>query len=148
MEVPPEKHIASIALISVSLVSCGTRLSTPSDVPPVIPRSDVNIDSASEFVVVSQSEPAFIIFTGIPEDIDEDQFEEIKREVASQETLTMLNWQKFFESVNDYARSVILRKDYPNIRVVDGIVCLVASKREAGAPGQGRVRGVRLSAAR
>lgn len=46
----------------------------------------------------------------------------------------MLTWEQFLESVNEYARSVILRNDYPSVSVVDGVVCLVASKKGSGAP--------------
>lgn len=127
-------YMSLFALLLVSLVGCGANIAKPSDVNTVIPRSDIDIDSASKFVVVSQNEPAFIVFTGIPKDIDNGQFEKIKQQVSSRETLTMLTWEQFLESVNAYAKSVILRNDYPNVRVVDGIVCLVGSKRGTGAP--------------
>ncbi len=134
MKIISKAYISLFALILVSLIGCGANTSKPSDVDTVIPRSDVDIDSASKFVVVDQSEPAFIVFTGIPEDIDKEQFEKIRLKVSSRETLTMLTWQQFLESVNKYTQSVILQKDYPNIRIVDGIVCLVASKQGSGAP--------------
>lgn len=90
--------------------------------------------SASQYVVVDQSEPAFVVFTGIPKTIDKAQFERIKAQVAGRETLTMLTWEQFVSSVNGYAQSVMLRDDYPDVNVVDGIVCLVASENGTGAP--------------
>lgn len=97
-------------------------------------RSVRNIQSESQFVVIDQSEPAFIVFIGIPRNIDDKELEEIKHKVSNREKLTMLTWEKFVESVDEYARSVILRNDYPNIRTVDGLVCLVASKQGTGGP--------------
>ena len=120
--------------ILVFFIGCGANISTASPVNKVSARSGSNISSASHFVVINQSEPAFIVFTGIPKNIDEKKLEEIKLKVSSREKLKMLTWERFLESVNEYARSVMLRNDYPNIRIVDGLVCLVASKQGTGAP--------------
>lgn len=90
--------------------------------------------SASQYVVIDQSEPAFIVFTGIPKGLDKEKIESLRQEVSRHEKLTMLTWQQFLTSVDKYARSVIIKKDYPSIRVVDGIVCLVGSKQGTGAP--------------
>ena len=106
------------------------KLGSKSDEKPPSPDDD----SASQFVVVDQMEPAFIVFTGIPKTIDREQFEKIKLQVSERETLRMLSWEQFLESVNDYARSVMLRNNYPDINIVDGLVCLVASKQGSGAP--------------
>lgn len=92
------------------------------------------MNTASTYVVVDQSEKAFTVFTGIPTRINKKQFESIKLKVSSRKTLTMLTWQRFLENVDRYAKSVMLRNDYPNSRVVDGIVCLVGSKKGSGAP--------------
>ena len=116
------------------IIGCGANISVPPHVNKVNPRSDLDINSASQFVVIDQSELAFIVFTGIPPNIGKETFEEIKLKVSSRETLRMLPWEQFLESVNEYARSVILRNDYKNIRIVDGLVCLVASKQGTGAP--------------
>ena len=70
----------------------------------------------------------------IPDNIGKDEFEGIKQKVSTRETLIMLPWEQFLESINEYALSVILVNDYPDIRIVDGIVCLVASRRGTGAP--------------
>lgn len=123
-----------LVLILVLLIGCVASTAKPSKVNGVISLSDTDIDSASDFVVVDQSEPSFIVFTGIPKTLDENKLEEIRQKVSGRETLTMLTWQQFLKNVNEYARSVILRNDYPNISIVDGIVCLVASKQGAGAP--------------
>jgi hypothetical protein len=99
-----------------------------------ISQPDIEIDSASKYVVIDQSEPAFIVFTGIPVDIDNAQLEEIRLKVSNREALTMLPWQQFLENLDEYSQLVILRNDYPNIKTVNGIVCLIASKQGTGAP--------------
>lgn len=127
-------HTPLFALILVSLIGCVTNTPKPSDVSTITPLSDVDIDSASNFVVIDQGEKAFTVFTGIPRNIEKDEFERIKQKVSSRDTLIMLTWEQFLESVNEYVRSAILINDYPSIRIVDGIVCLVASKQGTGAP--------------
>ena len=119
MKITANVHTLSLVMLLVSLIGCGTSAATPSQ---------------SEFVVVDQAETAFTVFTGIPKNIGKDEFERIKQKVSSRETLIMLTWDQFLKSVNKYARSVILINDYPNIRIVDGLVCLVASKQGTGAP--------------
>jgi hypothetical protein len=89
--------------------------------------------SPSKFVVVDQMEEASVTFSGIPRNIDAKTFEEIKRDVSEEEKWTLLTWEQFLENVDEYAQSVILRNDYTNVRVVDGIVCLMASQKGAGA---------------
>jgi len=111
-----------------------TNISKPISVDKVDSRTILEIDSSSQFVAIDQHEPAFIIFTGIPKNLDEKKLEEIKLKVSSREKLTLLTWQQFLERVDEYARLVILKNDYPNIRIVDGLVCLVASKKGTGAP--------------
>jgi hypothetical protein len=127
-------HTFLLVLILASPIGCVANTPIPSDVNKVIPLSDFDIDSSSQFVVVDQNEPAFIVFTGIPKNIGNDEFERIKQKVSSRETLAMLTWEQFLESVNEYAVSVVIRNDYPNTRIVDGIVCLVASEQGTGAP--------------
>ena len=97
-------------------------------------RSSHNIKSASQFVIIDQSEPAFIVFTGIPKNIDKKKLKEIRSKVSKLEKVSMLTWEQFLVSVNKYARSVVIRNDYPNTKIVDGLVCLVASKNGSGAP--------------
>ena len=121
-------------LILGSLIGCGANTTKSSVGAAVVPLSDADIDSASQFVLVDQSEPSFIVFTGIPKTLDAKTLDEIAQKVSSQETLTMLGWQQFLENVNEYARSVVLRNDYPTVRIVDGIVCLVGSRQGTGAP--------------
>jgi hypothetical protein len=124
---------SAVSLFSVFLVftlmsfaGCGGKSGTPA-------YKDKS-QSASHYVVVDQSEPAFVVFTGIPKTIDKAQFERIKAQVAGKETLTMLTWEQFVSGVDEYAQSVMLRDDYPDVDAVDGIVCLVASENGTGAP--------------
>ncbi|MDH5369177.1 MAG: hypothetical protein OEW99_04085 [Gammaproteobacteria bacterium] len=124
----------SLLLILVSLNYSVVHATTPSHASKVSPRSSININTSSQFVAIDQKEPAFTVFTGIPKNIGSDEFKKIKQKVSSRETLIMLTWDKFLDSVDKYAQSVILINDYPDIRIVDGLVCLVASKQGTGAP--------------
>lgn len=116
------------------LVACAANTDTSVPAPAAGPTSSHDRQSASQYVVIDRSEPAYIVFTGIPKSLDETKLDEIKQQVSSDETLTMLPWQEFLLHLNEYARSVMLRNDYADIKVVDGIVCLVASKQGTGAP--------------
>lgn len=119
MKMPTCLHALFLVLFTALLGGCAT-------VPPVSP--------VSQFVVVDQQEPAFIVFTGIPKGLGDEKLEKIKQQVASRDTLTMLTWEQFLQQVHGYAKSVMLRNDYSGVNVVDGIVCLVGSKRGSGAP--------------
>ncbi|MEA1989276.1 MAG: hypothetical protein U9N57_08765 [Pseudomonadota bacterium] len=134
MKMTSKKHVFVCALILASLTGCVINTIKPADASTVTQRSGVAIDSASNFVVVDQGEKAFTVFTGIPKNIDKNELERIKQKVAGLDTLMMLSWEQFLESVNEYASSVILINDYPSVRIVDGIVCLVASRQGTGAP--------------
>jgi hypothetical protein len=127
-------HVFLIALSTVFLAGCMVNTIKPTDASTVAPRSSNDIDSASNYVAIDQSERAFTVFTGIPKNIEASELERVKKQVLGQDSLTLLNWGQFLESVNEYARSVILINGYPNYRIVDGIVCLVASKQGSGAP--------------
>ena len=122
------------ALILATIGGCGVKPTVSTGDMATLRTDDLKVNSASQFVVIDQSEPAFIVFTGIPKDTNKEKLNKIKQLVSSQGKLTMLTWEQFLESVNGYARSVILRNDYPNTRAVNGIVCLVASKQGTGAP--------------
>lgn len=134
MKMISKRHAFLFVLILTSLTGCMTNATKPADANTVHQRTDVAIASASNFVVVDQGEKAFTVFTGIPKNIDKDELERIEQTVSGRDTLIMLSWEQFLESVNEYAGSVILINDYPSIRVVDGIVCLVASRQGTGAP--------------
>lgn len=134
MKMTSKKFVPLFVLILVSLTACMTNTTKSANANTVGPRSDVVIDSTSNFVVVDRAEKAFTVFTGIPKNIDKEELERIKQKVSGRDTLIMLTWEQFLESVNEYARSVVLINDYPSIRIVDGIVCLVASRQGAGAP--------------
>lgn len=134
MKMTPGPLTALLALIAVSLACTAVNAAEPAGANTVLPRSDGQVVSASKYVVVDRSEPAFIVFTGIPKGIDKQKLEKIRQHVAGRKTATMLTWQQFLQHVDEYARSVVLRNDYPRVRIVDGIVCLVASRKGAGAP--------------
>jgi hypothetical protein len=130
----PIPMAALLAPIAVFLVCTGANAAETSGANIAMPRSDSRLDSASKYVVIDHSEPAFIVFTGIPKRLEKKKVEEIRQHVATRNTAAMLTWQQFLQRVDEYARSVVLRNDYPKVNVVDGIVCLVASEKGAGAP--------------
>jgi hypothetical protein len=84
------------------------------------------------FVVVDRSEPAFIVMTGVAEDSSEEEIAEIRARVGEQDQVEMLTWEDFSASADDIAESFMLVTDYPELRVIDGLRCLVGS--EPGAP--------------
>jgi hypothetical protein len=122
------------ALILAFLIPCDPNASTALTAIETPPGLSIDNKLASQFVVVDQSEPAFIVFTGIPKNIGKKKLEEVILTVSKEEKLSMLTWEQFLGSVNEYARSVVVRNDYPNAKVVDGLVCLVASEYGSGSP--------------
>lgn len=95
---------------------------------------DFAIDSASQYVLIDQSEPEFTVFIGVPKSIAEEKLAEIRREAAARDTLTLLEWKQFLARAFDYANAVLVRIDYPQYRVLDGLICLVASEKGSGSP--------------
>ncbi len=134
MKIINKTCMSFLIVIFLSLAGCVTHITKSSDANTVAPRSDMAIDSKSRFVVVDSSESAFIVFTGIPKSIGGDQLEKIKQMVSSRETLTMLSWDQFLDGVNSYAHALILTNDYPDVRLIDGLVCLLASEKGSGIP--------------
>jgi len=102
------------------------------DLELLIPSLGPDFESGASFVLVDQRDPLFIVFTGIGKDTDERKLEEIRSKISNQEKMTMLTWEQFTASVDRYAQSTIVRNDYPNYRVVDGLACLVG--RRLGEP--------------
>jgi hypothetical protein len=49
-----------------------------------------HMKSASQFVVIDQSEPAFTVFMGIPKHLDRQKLEQIKRTVSDNKQITLL----------------------------------------------------------
>lgn len=136
VRIPEEKRLLTNMkkLLIFTLTSLTALVVNGCTTPSEAAKPPKTVKSASQFVVIDQSEPAFIVFTSIPKNIDKKRFNEIRSKVSKRKELTMLTWQQFVVSVDKYARSVVIRNDYPNINTVDGIVCLVASKRGSGAP--------------
>ena len=89
-------------------------------------------DSKSAYVVVDRREPAFTVFTGVSKEMNEEQVDKIRSDVAKDSSQSILAWSVFKATVGDLARSTMLRNDYPNFRIAAAIVCLVA--KEPGAP--------------
>jgi len=79
MKMISKKHVSLFVLILVSLTGTMTITTKPADTNTVAQRSDVTIESASNFVVADQGEKAFIVFTGIPKNIEKNELERIKQ---------------------------------------------------------------------
>ncbi len=94
--------------------------------------SETAISGGVSFVAVDQSEAAFTVFTGIPDDLDESRFADIKKKVERSESLTLLPWSEFIDQVPAYIQSTVRRNDYPGYSIKKGLVCLIY--RAAGAP--------------
>lgn len=86
------------------------------------------LDSQSAFVVIDRREAAFTVFTGVSKETESEQLDKIKAQVAHKSGLMMMTWNEFGKNVNELAKSTMLRSDYPNYRVVEGIVCLVSNQ--------------------
>ena len=93
---------------------------------------NVKSGSGISFVVVDQSEPAFTVFTGIPEDLDEGKLAAIKEKTESTETRTLLPWAQFMNKIDGYIQSTVQHNDYPGYSIKKGLICLV--RNAAGAP--------------
>ena len=130
------KSVIALVLISsvVLLASCESAPSAPLENDRSAKSLASVTDTASQFVAIDQGEPAFIVFTGIPKNISDEELDRIEQQIAGRETLTLLTWEQFLDGVIDYANTVILRDDYPDIETIDGLVCLVASPQGTGAP--------------
>jgi len=88
--------------------------------------------SQTAFVVIDRREAAFTVFTGVSKDTPNEQLNKIRADVANQSGTSMVTWSEFRATANEFAKSTMLRSDYPNYRVVEGIVCLVG--KQPGVP--------------
>ena len=107
-------------------------------IPQISPSSQSNpepgrdLESGTSLVLVDQGELAFIIFTGLPKDTDAAMLDEIRSKIATKEKVSMLTWKQFTANVDSYVKATVVKNDYPNFSVVDGLVCLLS--RAPGAP--------------
>ena len=113
------------ALLLLNLPSCATA-------PPSVAIQPVAAEEAkSGYVFVDQSNPAYTLFLGIPEGTAPQKLAELRSQ-ASKQSAVIVQWDQFHREMNQYARTKILRNDYPQYNVVDGIMCLVHAS--PGAP--------------
>lgn len=84
-----------------------------------------NDEEGSRFVIIDQSDPAYIVFTGIGKNTEENKLTEIRSKVSERENVSMITWEKFTASVGKYAQSLMKTNDYPNYQVSKGLMCLV-----------------------
>lgn len=108
---------------------------TFADLTRIIPEIDVpgrNFEPAASFVVIERYGAAYTVFYGIPKDIDKNKFDDIRSKIVDKENVQMLSWEEFIANVDGLAGSIIKRNDYPDSRVVDGLICLVG--KQPGAP--------------
>lgn len=92
------------------------------------PQLYIDFEPAINFVVVDKSDPAFTVFTGIPKNTDDKTIDEIRTKISSLEKSEIITWEEFTASVYRYAQSTIIRNDYDNPKIINGLVCLVGKQ--------------------
>lgn len=80
--------------------------------------------AAPAYVLIDRSDPSFVLFQGIPEDRRQEALNLIQSHAAGAKA-TLVPWDQFRAGVKDYARTAMIRNDYPNYNVGDGILCLL-----------------------
>ncbi len=76
------------------------------------------------YVLVDRSDPAFVLFQGIPQEVTGQKLDQVRTRATAMNA-TLISWEEFRQAANDYARKVMLRNDYPQSHLVEGIICLV-----------------------
>jgi hypothetical protein len=91
---------------------------------PFMPKAD--------YVIIDESEPAFLVITGVEQGTAEEEIQEIRERADNESALSLLTWEEFAPSANGIAESFVRVFEYSEFRVVDGLVCLVGT--QPGAP--------------
>ena len=96
------------------------------------PLTPIDFESESGFVVIDQSVSAYTVFTGISKKTSEQERDELKSKISEQEKVTVVTWAEFIENARKLASTTIVKHEYMEYGVIDGIVCLVG--KAPGAP--------------
>lgn len=103
------------------------RSSEPSGLPTEIPDP---VDPP--LVAIDRSEKAYTVFLAVAKDASEEQLEQLRSRAAQDEAVELVTWAEFRQNRTKYLNSRIVHDDYPESRVVDGIIELL--RRYASTP--------------
>lgn len=124
------------AIPTIVKTASPTSLPTATQIPtqeptatPTIEASSTAVPVTSEavqesliFVLIEKQEPAYIVYIGISESIEEESLDEIKAIASEEESVQLISWEEF-EGI-DLASEIILN-EYENLEVGKGIVGLI-----------------------
>ena len=79
--------------------------------------------AAPAYVLIDRSDPSFVLFQGIPEDRRQEALDLIQSHAGGRATL--IAWDQFRAGVKDYARTAMIRNDYPDYNLAAAILCLL-----------------------
>jgi hypothetical protein len=88
--------------------------------------------SVPNLVIVDQTDNAYTVYTAIPADVLEEKLEEIKAQITQKEGVDIVSWQELQKSTDNYIKKRILKDEYPDSQVTEGIIELI--KRFPGSP--------------
>lgn len=85
-----------------------------------------------ELVAIDQSEPSYTVFLAIPKDGPEDMLQELRSKISQETKATLKPWNEFLGTQKSIFNSQIVRNEYPESRVQEGITELL--RRYPGIP--------------
>jgi tetratricopeptide (TPR) repeat protein len=131
--IPSRDRIDSLAAeMTAAQITEAQRIAWEWEKAHAAPLSPIDFKPESSFVIIDQSDSAYTVFTGIPDEVPENELEEIRSMVAEQEEAVLITWSEFLENARKLANATIVKHEYLKYGVVDGIVCLVG--KTPGAP--------------
>jgi hypothetical protein len=80
------------------------------------------------FVVIDRSETAYTVFLAIPDE----KLQDVKSRIAGKQDLILVEWSALAQGKDEHLSSRILKNEYEDSRVVDGILQLL--ERYPGSP--------------
>lgn len=77
------------------------------------------------FVVIDQTEKAYTVYYGIPEWKEKKKIDEIKANIEKEGGGSIIGWEEFSQNADSYVKSRIVRNEYDDISVINGIIELI-----------------------
>ncbi len=106
---------------------------TPSRSPdPAAPPTRIPDPVDPPLVAIDRSEKAYTVFLAVAKDAPEEQLEQLRSRAAQDEAVELVTWAEFRQNRTKYLDSRIVHDDYPESKVVQGIVELL--RRYASTP--------------
>ena len=84
-------------------------------------------EGMASFVLIDKSERAYTVFMAIPEE----KQQEVRLQIAEEKDVFLVEWSEFSQKKDEYISSNILKNEYQDSRVVDGILQLLKVYPEA-----------------